>query len=91
MSALRDLFFLKSVKGKVLLGFLLASLALGTSWIISKEAFEDMLIKLEVMSTPNDKLRLVNKVFKNIIQLNHLQNTRTLKGEEKNEQVSAKS
>ncbi|MCF2501072.1 hybrid sensor histidine kinase/response regulator [Dyadobacter chenhuakuii] len=91
MSALRDLFFLKSVKGKVLLGFLLASLALGTSWIISKEAFEDMLIKLEVMSTPNDKLRLVNKVFKNIIQLNHLQNTRTLKGEEKNEQVLAQS
>ncbi|MCF2486548.1 hybrid sensor histidine kinase/response regulator [Dyadobacter sp. CY347] len=91
MSALRDLFFLKSVKGKVLLGFLLASLALGTSWIISKEAFEDMLIKLEVMSTPNDKLRLVNKVFKNIIQLSHLQNTRTLKGEEKNEQVLAQS
>ncbi|MCF2496333.1 hybrid sensor histidine kinase/response regulator [Dyadobacter chenhuakuii] len=91
MSVLRDLFFLKSVKGKVLLGFLLASLALGTSWIISKEAFEDMLIKLEVMSTPNDKLRLVNKVFKNIIQLNHLQNTRTLKGEEKNEQVLAQS
>lgn len=91
MSALRDLFFLKSVKGKVLLGFLLASLALGTSWIISKRAFGDMLIKLEVMSTPNDKLRLVNKIFKNILQLDHLQNTRTLKGNEKNEQVLAQS
>jgi hypothetical protein len=39
----------------------------------------------------NDKLRLVNKIFKNILQLDHLQNTRTLKGEEKNDQVLAQS
>ncbi|MCE7066212.1 hybrid sensor histidine kinase/response regulator [Dyadobacter sp. CY326] len=91
MSAFRDLSFIKSVKGKVLLGFLLASLALGASWIISKHAFEDMLGKLEVISTPNDKLRMVNKIFKNILQLDHLQNTRTLKGEERSEQVLAQS
>jgi signal transduction histidine kinase/CheY-like chemotaxis protein/HPt (histidine-containing phosphotransfer) domain-containing protein len=91
MSALRDLFSFKSVKGKVLLGFFIASLALGASWMITRLAFTNMLDKLEVLSTPNDKLRLVNKIFKNILQLDHLQNTRTLKGEEKNDQVLAQS
>ncbi len=80
-----------SVKGKVLLAFLLTTLALGTSWIISKLAFENMLTKLEVLSTPNDKLRLVNKVFKNIIQLDHLQNTYTLADEDKKEQFLIQS
>lgn len=91
MFAFRDLAFLKSVKGKILLGFLLASIALGTSWIISKKAFQTMLDNLETMSTPDDKLRMVNKIFRNILQLDQLQNTRTLKGEEKNEQVLAQS
>jgi signal transduction histidine kinase/CheY-like chemotaxis protein len=91
MFAFRKLSFLKSVKGKVLLGFLLASIALGTSWVISKKAFQTMLDNLEAMSTPDDKLRMVNKIFRNILQLDQLQNTRTLKGEEKSEQVLAQS
>ena len=91
MSSIRNKSFTGSVKGKVLLGFLITSLALGTSWIISKLAFENMLSKLEVLSTPNDKLRLVNKVFKNIIQLNHLQNARTIAGESQKEQFLAQS
>jgi signal transduction histidine kinase/DNA-binding response OmpR family regulator len=91
MPSIRNKSFTGSVKGKVLLGFLITSLALGTSWIISKLAFENMLSKLEVLSTPNDKLRLVNKVFKNIIQLNHLQNARTLAGESQKEQFLAQS
>ena len=89
--AFRNLAFLKSVKGKILLGFLLASIALGTSWIISKKAFQTMLDNLETMSTPDDKLRMVNKIFRNILQLDQLQNTRTLKGQEKSEQVLAQS
>lgn len=91
MSALRKQHFLRSVKGKVLLGFFLTSLALGLSWFISKKTFEDMLNKLEVLSSPNDKLRLVNQIFKNILQLDHLQNARTLKNEERNIQVLAQS
>ncbi|MCE7041926.1 ATP-binding protein [Dyadobacter sp. CY312] len=91
MSFTRNKSFTGSVKGKVLLGFLVTSLALGTSWIISKLAFENMLSKLEVLSTPNDKLRLVNKVFKNIIQLNHLQNARTIAGESQKDQFLAQS
>lgn len=81
----------RSVKGKVLIGFLLAGIALGASWIISKLAFETVLTKLEVLSTPNDKLRLVNKVFKNILQLDHLQNASTASNEEKKDEFLVKS
>ncbi|REA59067.1 hybrid sensor histidine kinase/response regulator [Dyadobacter luteus] len=91
MSPIRHTSFTGSVKGKVLLGFLVAAIALGTSWVITKLAFENMLTKLEVLSTPNDQLRLVNKVFKNILQLDHLQNERSLSPDEKKEQFIVKS
>jgi signal transduction histidine kinase/DNA-binding response OmpR family regulator len=35
-----------------------------------------MLDKLEILSTPNEKLRIVNKVFKDILLLDQLQNAR---------------
>jgi len=81
MPSLKDPSFFKTVKGKVLLGFFVASFALAASWFISKQAFDNMLKKLDVLSEPNDKQRLVNKVFKNILQLDQLQNERTLKGD----------
>ena len=83
--------FTSSVKGKVLLGFFIAALALGASWYISKVAFENMLIKLEALSTPNEKLRLVNQVFKSILQLDHLQNARTGDADDKKEQFKIQS
>lgn len=76
MSSLRNRSISKSVKGKVLLGFLVAFVALASSWVISKVAFENMLDKLEELSTPSEKLRIVNKVFKDILQLDQLQNAR---------------
>ncbi|CAG5070463.1 Sensor histidine kinase RcsC [Dyadobacter sp. CECT 9623] len=91
MSTLRDPSFLKSVKGKIFLGFIIASIALGASWLISKLAFQEILGRVEMISTPNDKLRLVNKIFKNILQLDHLQNARRASDEEHTEQVLAKS
>ncbi|WP_025764743.1 hybrid sensor histidine kinase/response regulator [Dyadobacter tibetensis] len=74
MSSIRDKSILRSVKGKVILGFLLASLALGASWVISKVAFENMLVKLEQLTTPNAKMHHINQVFKEIVLLEHLQN-----------------
>jgi signal transduction histidine kinase/CheY-like chemotaxis protein/HPt (histidine-containing phosphotransfer) domain-containing protein len=44
-----------------------------------------------VLSNPNDKLRLVNEIFKNIMKLDQLQNARRVKGEEQNAQVMAQS
>ncbi|TKT93560.1 ATP-binding protein [Dyadobacter frigoris] len=78
MSSKRNRSFTKSVKGKVLLGFFVAAIALGSSWVVSKIAFENMLEKLEILSTPSEKLRIVNKVFKDILLLDQLQNARPL-------------
>ena len=60
------------------MGFFVAAIALGSSWIVSKIAFENMLEKLEILSTPSEKLRIVNKVFKDILLLDQLQNARPL-------------
>src|SRR5690349_11864649 len=91
MFTLRGPSFLKSVKGKVVLGFFIASLALAASWITSKVAFDNMLTTLDTLSTPDDKMRLVNKIFQEILALDHLQNERKLKGEEMNDEVLAQS
>ncbi|TDE12745.1 hybrid sensor histidine kinase/response regulator [Dyadobacter psychrotolerans] len=91
MPSQRKSSFTGSVKGKVLLGFFIAALALGASWIISKVAFQNMLNKLEVLSAPNDKLRLVNKVFKSILTLDHLQNARSIEGSDTKELFLAQS
>ncbi len=50
-----------------------------------------MLTTLTSLSTPDDKMRLVNKIFKDILTLDHLQNERKLKGEELNDEVLAQS
>jgi signal transduction histidine kinase/FixJ family two-component response regulator len=91
MPSLRDQSFLKSVKGKVVLAFLIGSLALAASWTISKITFDNMLVKLEVLSTPSDQLRLVNKLFKSILQLDQLQNERTVKGDPPGQMLLAQS
>jgi signal transduction histidine kinase/DNA-binding response OmpR family regulator len=91
MPTLRDPSFLKSVKGKVLLGFFIAAVALSASWYISKHAFGNMLDQIEVLSTPNDKLRLVNKIFKNLLELDHLQNANTVGSDDKRKQFFAQS
>jgi signal transduction histidine kinase/HPt (histidine-containing phosphotransfer) domain-containing protein len=65
------------MKGKVLLGFLLSCMALAASWFSSKVAFRDMLYTVEDLSTPNDKLWLLNKIFKEILQLDQLQKSQT--------------
>lgn len=91
MFTLRGPSFLKSVKGKILIGFFIASLALAASWVTSKLAFSNMLTTLTSLSTPDNKMRLVNKIFKDILTLDHLQNERKLKGEELDDEVLAQS
>lgn len=91
MSTLRGQSFLKSVKGKVFLGFLIASIALSASWITSRLAFNNMLTTLESLSTPDNKMMLVNKIFREILTLDHLQNERKLKGTSLDDEVLAQS
>jgi signal transduction histidine kinase/HPt (histidine-containing phosphotransfer) domain-containing protein/ActR/RegA family two-component response regulator len=77
MAMLRSAYFGKSMKGKILLGFFIAVLALAASWLISNVAFNSVLTKLDVLSKPNRELELVHSAFKNIIKLNNLENERS--------------
>lgn len=65
--------FLKSVKGKVIFGFLVGVIALASSYVISKGAFDQIEEMVSQISTPDEKLRLVNVAFEDILMLNQLQ------------------
>lgn len=67
--------FLKSVKGKIFFGFLIGTVALTASYYISKAAFDEVEETVSQISTPNERLRLINAVFQDILQLNQIQNT----------------
>ncbi len=65
--------FLKSVKGKVIFGFLVGVIALASSYVISKGAFDEIEEMVSQISTPDEKLRLVNVAFEDILMLNQMQ------------------
>ena len=70
---LTDLIFFKTIKGKVILGFICAFLALFLAWYISRFAFGKMLSVVEEISQPNVRLRIVNDVTRKIARLDQLQ------------------
>jgi len=65
--------FTQSVKGKVIIAFILACAALFLAWGTSKLAFEEMLTTVENISSPSERLRIVNSLSLKIISLDQLQ------------------
>ncbi|RWU05484.1 ATP-binding response regulator [Pedobacter chitinilyticus] len=65
--------FFTATKGKVVLGFLFAGLALLLAWGVSRFVFGEILVTVEKISAPNDKLRIVNKLSHQIASLDQLQ------------------
>ncbi|SFH30268.1 hybrid sensor histidine kinase/response regulator [Pedobacter insulae] len=65
--------FIQATKGKVILGFLFACLALLAAWGVSKFVFKEMLLTVEKLSAPNDRLRIVNELSQKIARLDQLQ------------------
>ncbi|MBB6274462.1 signal transduction histidine kinase/FixJ family two-component response regulator [Pedobacter cryoconitis] len=65
--------FLSDAKGKIIIGFVLAFFALFLAWGVSKIAFDEMLNTVDTISTPNAKLRLVNKVSRKVASLDQQQ------------------
>ncbi|MET4083744.1 signal transduction histidine kinase [Pedobacter sp. UYP30] len=63
----------KSVKGKVILGFICAFFALLLAGYVSKFAFGKMLSVVEEISQPNARLRIVNDLTHKIARLDQLQ------------------
>jgi signal transduction histidine kinase/DNA-binding response OmpR family regulator len=70
--------FTRSVKGKVVIAFLAGCIALGLAWIVSQTAFREMLQTVKRLSEPNEKLRIVNALFRDITQLDQLQKRQAL-------------
>lgn len=85
----REIFF-GSVKGKVILAFICACLALSLAWYISKFAFGKMLSVVEEISQPNARLRIVNDLTHKIAQLDQLQREEAF-DKESNENFLAES
>jgi len=63
----------KAVKGKIIFALLLGCLALLLAWGVSKVAFQEMLITVENISAPSERLRLVNALSRKIGTLDQLQ------------------
>ena len=65
--------FMQATKGKIIIGFLFAFLALGMAWATSKFVFRKMLGTVEQLAAPNERIRLVNKLSHQIAGLDQLQ------------------
>lgn len=76
--------FLKATKGKVIVGFVLACVALAAAWYISSVAFKKMLGTVKEISAPNHKLRIVNGLSNSISRLDQLQRNQTIRGKGRN-------
>jgi signal transduction histidine kinase/CheY-like chemotaxis protein/HPt (histidine-containing phosphotransfer) domain-containing protein len=70
--------FTHSVKGKVVIAFLVGCIALGLAWVVSRTAFRSMLHTVQRLSEPNEKLRIVNNLFRGITQLDQSQKRQAL-------------
>ncbi|HET8829575.1 MAG TPA: hybrid sensor histidine kinase/response regulator, partial [Pelobium sp.] len=65
--------FLVATKGKIIFGFTMAILALVAAWGVSKLVFDKMIDTVEAVSTPDEKLNLVNQIFNSVSRLDQKQ------------------
>lgn len=65
--------FRKMIKGKVIITFLIACTALFLAWSVSNVAFKEMLNTVRGISEPNEKLSVVNNLYRKITLLEQFQ------------------
>lgn len=63
---------------KIFFIIMACTVALGLAYVISKVAFDEMLNKVDKVSTPNEKLRLVSRISRDILQVDQLQRAQVL-------------
>lgn len=63
---------------KVVFVIISCAVALGLAYAISKVAFDEMLNKVDKISTPNEKLKLVSSISRDILQIDQLQRSLVL-------------
>ncbi len=64
---------IRATKGKVILALLLACAALFLAWAVSRVAFKEMLDTVEHISSPNERLQLVNELSRKVAGLDQSQ------------------
>jgi signal transduction histidine kinase/HPt (histidine-containing phosphotransfer) domain-containing protein len=64
---------IRATKGKVILALTLACFALFMAWAVSRVAFKEMLDTVENITSPNERLRIVNELSRNIARLDQSQ------------------
>lgn len=67
-----------SITGKIILSFVLVATTMFLLWRITKVGFGEMLGTVDSLAHPNPSLKQVNKIFRQIVHLDHLQRTQTL-------------
>jgi signal transduction histidine kinase/CheY-like chemotaxis protein len=67
-----------NVYQKVVFVIISCGIALGLAYFISKVAFDEMLNKVDIISTPNEKLRLVSRISRDILQIDQVQRAQVL-------------
>ncbi|WP_207431324.1 ATP-binding protein [Sabulibacter ruber] len=73
MPKVKETFSLQSIRGKIIAAVLLGVLAVAMSWSITHKGFKNILLTVEDVSAPNEKLRTVNSLFQSLAQLDQLQ------------------
>ncbi|MFD2161508.1 ATP-binding protein [Paradesertivirga mongoliensis] len=72
---MKNIFFNTPVKGKVIIAFTIACIALALAWNISKYTFSEMLQTVEDLSAPNEKLTIVSHLSGRVTRMDQLQRT----------------
>ncbi len=70
---------LSGVTRKIIIAAVIGGLALFMAWYVSRVAFEKMLSTVESISSPDEKLALVNQLYRDIASLDQIQRLRALK------------
>jgi signal transduction histidine kinase/DNA-binding NarL/FixJ family response regulator len=65
--------FLSRMRGKVIAAFLLTCAAIGLALFTTYVSFDSLLIKVDELSAPNQKLKILNNLFEQITQLDQKQ------------------
>lgn len=71
------------IKGKVIVAFLSGCIALFFAWEASRQASIQILGNIDSLSTPVDKLHLVNQLFRDINKLEQLQRAQAILGKDR--------
>lgn len=65
--------WLTATKGKIIFGFLMAIVALLAAWGVSRFVFTEMILTVDKVSKPDEKLSLVNQIFNRVYLLDQKQ------------------